>query len=439
MDTSKFTKRVYGAAIVKAVNANYNADFTKMPRTLPSGIVYATDKALKYTNRYFWYKNYPEDKILYFTRYKNVENGQGQYIPMSLRELYENLFGAMERNSKKHTGNKMMLFYYDGEKAEGKLPSLKPSALSKYYKELDEKPAYAAEFSRMATEALECKIEEVESSVFDEPGYFYVSKNGEAVMLNLEDSVMESAIEDLDIYFFGKYDKIKVLYNLLNCLDVRLFGVTFAGNANVSIHGPVQVCSGVDRFFYEGGVQNLSYTEQIKSPVRNDKSNNKEAEMTTIGSASKTMEAHYVHNFSINPKNLDDSLNIVKNLEGVQPIPGIFQSDIEKLKESLRCGATFYDSTSKAGLENEVLIWVELKEGSKQVIPNFTELISVSREKKVVVDLSNVAELLNRKHMKEQIDKVCVYYNSLYTELKGIDNSGFSLEELELFESNTGK
>lgn len=71
--------------------------------------------------------------------------------------------------------------------------------------------------------------------------------------------------------------------------------------------------------------------------------------MTTIGSASKTMEAHYVHNFSINPKNLDDSLNIVKNLEGVQPIPGIFQSDIEKLKESLRCGATFYDSTSKAG------------------------------------------------------------------------------------------
>ena len=56
MRTDIFNKRVYGSAIIKSLNANYNADFTKQPRTLPNGIVYATDKALKYTIRHFLIK-----------------------------------------------------------------------------------------------------------------------------------------------------------------------------------------------------------------------------------------------------------------------------------------------------------------------------------------------------------------------------------------------
>ena len=45
---TEFKNRVFGCAIVKAINSNYNADFSGQPRTLPSGIVYATDKAFKY-------------------------------------------------------------------------------------------------------------------------------------------------------------------------------------------------------------------------------------------------------------------------------------------------------------------------------------------------------------------------------------------------------
>ena len=48
---TQFKNRVFGAAIVKAVNSNYNADFSGQPRTLPDGTVYATDKAFKYTVR----------------------------------------------------------------------------------------------------------------------------------------------------------------------------------------------------------------------------------------------------------------------------------------------------------------------------------------------------------------------------------------------------
>jgi CRISPR-associated protein Csh2 len=105
------------------------------------------------------------------------------------------------------------------------------------------------------------------------------------------------------------------------------------------------------------------------------------------------MEAHYVHNFSINPKNLSDHLKIVNHLSNSEEkdkypeLSGLSIDDINKLKESLRCGATFYDSTSKAGVENEMLLWVELIDGSKQVIPNFTELVSITRMMKAKLKL----------------------------------------------------
>ena len=45
----EFKNRVFGAVILKSINSNFNADFTHHPRTLPDGVVYSTDKAMKYT------------------------------------------------------------------------------------------------------------------------------------------------------------------------------------------------------------------------------------------------------------------------------------------------------------------------------------------------------------------------------------------------------
>ena len=47
-----YSNRIYGAALIKAINSNYNADFSGQPRTL-LWIVYATDKALKYAIKNF--------------------------------------------------------------------------------------------------------------------------------------------------------------------------------------------------------------------------------------------------------------------------------------------------------------------------------------------------------------------------------------------------
>lgn len=48
---SKYEKFASGIFVVRADNANFNADFSGMPRTLPDGTIFATDKALKYCIR----------------------------------------------------------------------------------------------------------------------------------------------------------------------------------------------------------------------------------------------------------------------------------------------------------------------------------------------------------------------------------------------------
>ena len=64
--SNEFKNRVYGCVVVKAINANYNADFSGLPRRLKSdGSFYATDKSFKWLVRNYIQKNYSDEKILF--------------------------------------------------------------------------------------------------------------------------------------------------------------------------------------------------------------------------------------------------------------------------------------------------------------------------------------------------------------------------------------
>ena len=209
-----------------------------------------------------------------------------------------------------------------------------------------------------------------------------------------------------------KIVKTTVAKNLLSCLDIRLFGATFAGETNISIHGPVQVNHGVNIW-----KENNIYSEQITSPFSN-KADDPDAEkgMTTIGRQSKLEEGHYLHHFSINPKNLID----VTTLAG-EEAQKLSEDDISKLKEAMRRGVTWYDSASKAGSENEILIWVQLNESSKIVLPNFTTLIKLEDEKnarKYVYDFAELTTELTK--FSNEIEFVEVFYNKQTVSLKNI-------------------
>lgn len=293
-----FNNRVFGCAIIKSINANYNADFTHQPRTLPDGIVYATDKALKYTVRNYLVKNFSDEKVFYF---KSLNE---EMQPRDLDQSYVKYFGEFPKADKK-----------DALKA-----------------------------------------------------------------------------------------RKAVLRNLLTCIDVRLFGGTFASkDANLSLHGTVQFTHGVNKF-----VEGVIYSEQISSPFRNSNEKSADSMQTTLGTQFKLKEGHYVHHLSINPRNLEE---MIKTSDG----PGLTVSDVEKLKEALRNGATFYDSSSKSGVENELLFWVQLKEGSKLVLPSFVELVSVNSEREI--DMSLVTALLAKEKVKPEVEKIEIYYNKVTTKV----------------------
>ena len=207
-------------------------------------------------------------------------------------------------------------------------------------------------------------------------------------------------------------DKIVVAKDILSCLDIRLFGATFAkkgktadSNVAISIHGPVQINHGVNMWH-----ENNIFSEQIMSPFRNAKASDNEAgksDASTLGRQSKLQEGHYLHHFSINPNNLRDVLILAG--EGAETISS---DDISKLKDAMCKGVTYYDSAAKAGTDNELMVWIQLNEGSKVVLPNINSLITedkVSKEDdKMVFDLRRVTELAT-KYSKD-IDTYEVYY-----------------------------
>jgi len=302
---SEFKNRVFGCAIIKAINSNYNADFSGQPRTLPNGVVYATDKAYKYTIKNYLKDVFPDEKIFYFKSLNSKMN------PISLDETYKKYFNDYPTG----TG-----------------------------KEKD------------------------------------------------------------------KIVKTEVAKNLLSCLDVRLFGATFAGKTNISVHGPVQINHGINIW-----KENNIFSEQITSPFSN-KADDPEAEkgMTTIGRQSKLEEGHYLHHFSINPKNLIDIAAVAG-----EEAKTLSTEDISKLKEAMLRGVTWYDSASKAGSENEMLVWIQLNENSKIVLPNFTSLINLEDEKtngKYVYDFEELTAKINK--FNSDIQTIEIYYNQQTCSLK---------------------
>lgn len=301
-----FNNRVFGCAIIKSINSNYNADFSHQPRTLPNGTVYATDKTLKWSVRNYWKKNLNINVFYSKTLDENMS-------PRTLDETFESHFGK-------------------------------------------------------------------------------------------------------DIFKISDKNKLRlaVLKSILSYADVRLFGGTYAGKTNISIHGACQITHGVNRYG-----ENVIYSEQIMSPFRNPGEKNADSTMTTLGTQSKLQEGHYVHHFSVNPKNIEDD---VKRVSG----ECITNDDIKNLKEGLRKGVTYYDSAAKAGTENELLLWVQLNEKSKLVLPSFVELITVKDDK--TIDLQKITEVLAKEHVKDEIEKIEIYYTKGITKVANMPSGAIEME-----------
>jgi CRISPR-associated protein Csh2 len=85
-------QRVIGLVGIVSRMANWNADFTGLPKTTSDGNIYGSDKAFKYSVKRHWEGQ--GERVLYIRSYKLGKGKEGEKLqPRDLHERYELLFG----------------------------------------------------------------------------------------------------------------------------------------------------------------------------------------------------------------------------------------------------------------------------------------------------------------------------------------------------------
>ncbi|MGH2611440.1 MAG: type I CRISPR-associated protein Cas7 [Rhabdochlamydiaceae bacterium] len=217
-------------------------------------------------------------------------------------------------------------------------------------------------------------------------------------------------------------DKKSVIINLATATDVRLFGVTYAGDTNVSLTGTTQISYGVNKLD-----ENLFFNNAILSPYADvtAKEKGKAPKQQTLGNETKTLEAHYVYDFVINPNNLINSLEFISNKEREKIL--LQESDIKLFKEAMCKGVSAVTSSSKIGSDSELFMFVEMKADEKDgkieshILPLMKDLVKVSNKNgKTTIDLGDIFASLATSY-KRYIAGIELYYDNNATDIIGVD------------------
>ncbi|MDY0388026.1 MAG: type I CRISPR-associated protein Cas7 [Methanolobus sp.] len=181
--------------------------------------------------------------------------------------------------------------------------------------------------------------------------------------------------------------EIEVINDLKSFIDVRLFGVVFAVDKNISMTGPCQINYGVNRF------ENSSiYSSDILSPYRNQNDKSKDSQQTTIGSESRADDVYYVYDVSLN-------MNSAQK-QGID----ISAEDIEKLKNALKYSVSGVTSTTMFGCETVSMIWFENKDN--HIFNNLNSMVNVyESDGNVIVDYSKVHEIIKDGINKDSLEQ----------------------------------
>jgi len=258
-----------GIVVVNAKNANFNAGFDGLPRRLPTGRIFATDKALKYCIREYLSKTEP----VFVQRTKEFHDGK------------------------------------DGARVERYL-TLRENYLKK------------------------CNKEEMPK------------------------------------------DEGVIISDLKGFIDIRLFGVVFAVDSNISMTGPCQINYGINRF----SGSNI-FSSEILSPYRNPNEKSKDAQQTTIGEESRADDVYYVYDVCLNMNSAEK--------QGIE----VTDEDIGKLKNALKYAVGDVTSTTMFGCETVSMLWFKNNDG--RIFNNLNSLVEIyESDDGVVVDYSKVMKLV---------------------------------------------
>lgn len=235
--------------------------------------------------------------------------------------------------------------------------------------------------------------------------YIKSMKNSEG-----SDKIQPRDLNERYTLLFGALDdktsSKEVLGKLFSATDVMNFGATFAEKKqNISITGAVQINQGFNLF------SNTNVLAQdILSPFRNSNEKSEEKLASSMGTKIVTDEAHYVYSFSVNPANYEDFIGLAEGFEGYTA------EAYEKFKRATRVATTAFNTNSKSGCENELVLFVELKEDSKLFLANLDRYVTVQKhEGNILYNLSKLAEVLEPHH--GEIQSIELYNNPVTVEV----------------------
>ncbi|GJQ60170.1 MAG: hypothetical protein D8M57_14820 [Candidatus Scalindua sp. AMX11] len=208
-----------------------------------------------------------------------------------------------------------------------------------------------------------------------------------------------------------KLEKETPLEVFTECIDTKLFGITFAMQSaiegeskNISLTGPVQISYGVNK--YE---ENIIFSNDILSPYAKDSGD----KSPTIGNENKAKEIYYVYDFVINPQNI---LNHYEDNSEVQEKMMLKTGDIDRLKDALKNAVTNLNTASKVGSENILTLFITMNEGSKVQIPTLKSLVKITKNNGIpTIDLTSVVNTLDNygeKRMELYYDNTLINVDS---------------------------
>lgn len=203
----------------------------------------------------------------------------------------------------------------------------------------------------------------------------------------------------------------EILNNLLTCLDVRLFGCTYAGEDNIAIHGTTQISYGVNKL-----QENMIYTNQILSPFQNRSKG--EATQSTMGDESKALDICYVYDYNINPNNI-----------GSENEQRLTEADVKTFKDALCKGVNYVNTTTKIGSETLFVTYVEMTK--PKMLQNLKKFVEVSKEDgKLNINITSMIKYL--KKFDSDIVKAQIFFEK--EKIQKINEEKWNkLEELDLF------
>ncbi len=216
-------------------------------------------------------------------------------------------------------------------------------------------------------------------------------------------------------------NKPDTIDKLSSALDVRLFGATYAGKTNVSLTGTTQISYGINKLD-----ENLFFNNQILSPYADLKASEKkkEAKQQTLGNETKTLEAHYVYDFVINPNNLINSL-VYSDKKTNESL--LSELDVELFKEAMCRSVSHTTSASKIGSDSELFMFIEMNADEKDekieshILPMMKDHVKINKSNgKTQIDLEDLF-IIFEKNYKKYISSVELYYDDNETELSGIE------------------